>query len=206
MQGYVLDFSIQDNMGYISGKDGKRYTFTGREWKEEAFPKKGDVIDFDVDAFRNGNAIQVFFALANSNVVNSNLSDLLVKEQHYVDFSGRARRKEYWYFFLCGVIFAFLIGFIFAIIADIANISDESSKQIENIIIGIIYIGIILPSLSVFVRRLHDVGRSGWWYLLSFTVIGWLPLMVGFVQIQILNQINGGCLLSNSWINVRNAI
>lgn len=148
--------------------------------KKRLFLKKGDVIDFDVDAFRNGNAIQVFFALANSNVVNSNLSDLLVKEQHYVDFSGRARRKEYWYFFLCGVIFAFLIGFIFAIIADIANISDESSKQIENIIIGIIYIGIILPSLSVSVRRLHDVGRSGWWYLLSFTVIGWLPLIVWF--------------------------
>jgi len=77
----------------------------------------------------------------------------------YAKFSGRANRKEYWYFFLFNLIFTIALG-----IADsslkISSISGES-------MLGDIYsLFIFLPSLAVGVRRLHDTNRSGWFILI----------------------------------------
>ena len=49
MKGQILDFSIQTNTGYISGDDGKRYHFSGQEWKDNKAPNKGMNVDFDVN-------------------------------------------------------------------------------------------------------------------------------------------------------------
>ena len=67
----------------------------------------------------------------------------------YVDFSGRARRSEYWYFLLFYVIVAIVVGIIDAII--------------NSTILGLLLtIAFFLPSLAVTIRRLHDTSRSGW--------------------------------------------
>ena len=81
--------------------------------------------------------------------------------KNYVGFSGRARRKEYWMFTLFNIIFC-----IVAVVLD--NILGTA---IEGIGYGLFYLlyglAIILPSLAVTIRRLHDVGKSGWMIFIS---------------------------------------
>jgi len=88
----------------------------------------------------------------------------------YVEFSGRARRKEYWMFVL------------FNIIASIvANVIDVA---LGTMMIGSLYsLAVLLPSLAVAARRLHDTDRSGWWLLSALIpIVGWIVLLVFFCQ------------------------
>ncbi|WP_084978375.1 DUF805 domain-containing protein [Plesiomonas shigelloides] len=91
----------------------------------------------------------------------------------YAVFTGRAQRKEYWIFFLINMIIALVAGII-----------DASIGGTDNNIISVIYsLAILLPSLAVSVRRLHDTDRSGWWMLLSLIpLIGPIILIIFFVQ------------------------
>lgn len=77
----------------------------------------------------------------------------------YTVFSGRARRQEYWMYALFNAIAA-----IVALVLDLV-------LGTFPIIIAIYYLAVLLPSLGVLVRRLHDTGRSGWWVL--FAAIPW---------------------------------
>jgi len=83
--------------------------------------------------------------------------------RNYVTFSGRAVRSEYWYW----VLFAFIVGIVTGIL-DRAIISESETGPI-NLIANVI---LLLPSIAVGVRRLHDIDRTGWWYLIVFTIIG----------------------------------
>lgn len=85
-----------------------------------------------------------------------NVKMILTKK--YVDFNGRATRKEYWTFVLAYIIVAFLIGFIEGILFD-----DDA-----YILIDIFILATFLPSLALTARRLHDSGRSGLWIIGSF--------------------------------------
>ena len=49
MRGYIIDFSVQQNRGVISGLDGSRYTFIGGEWKEKTIPERGMLVDFEAN-------------------------------------------------------------------------------------------------------------------------------------------------------------
>ena len=77
---------------------------------------------------------------------------------HYADFKGRARRSEYWWFTLFNIIVSGIIG---AIIPELA---------------GVWSLVVLVPGLALCVRRLHDIGRSGWWLL-----IGLIPLAGGII-------------------------
>ncbi len=95
----------------------------------------------------------------------------------YVDFSGRARRSEYWYF----VLFNFLVGIV-ANILDAVLGTDYDGATTGGLINTLVGLALFLPGLAVAVRRLHDTGRSGWWILLVFVIIiGWIVLLVWFV-------------------------
>lgn len=77
----------------------------------------------------------------------------------YADFSGRARRKEYWTFFLFQVIFGFIFGLI-----DVA--AGTYSRESGTGAFGTIYALVsFVPALAVTVRRFHDTDHSGWWML-----------------------------------------
>ncbi len=79
--------------------------------------------------------------------------------KQYAVFSGRARRKEYWMFVLFNFIIAMILGFV----EGAANINSSS----ENSILANIYqLAILIPSIAVGVRRMHDVGKSGWFLLI----------------------------------------
>ena len=89
----------------------------------------------------------------------------------YAVFSGRARRKEYWMFFLFNLIIAFVLGFIEGLLGSPG-------------IIGILYsLAVMIPGIAVCVRRLHDTGRSGWWLLIGLIpIIGFIPLIIFMIQ------------------------
>lgn len=93
--------------------------------------------------------------------------------KQYADFIGRARRKEYWMFVLFNMIFS-----VIAMILD--NILGIAMEGIGyGPLYGIYLLAIILPSLAVAVRRLHDIGKSGWMILISLIpLIGGIWLLV----------------------------
>ena len=90
----------------------------------------------------------------------------LIAIKKYAEFSGRARRTEYWMFYLFSVIFS-----IVAIILDIVLgtvLEELGIVGVFGIVYSLFALAIFLPSLAVTVRRLHDVGKSGWWFFISF--------------------------------------
>jgi uncharacterized membrane protein YhaH (DUF805 family) len=95
----------------------------------------------------------------------------------YAVFSGRSRRSEYWYFGL----FYLIIYVLLAIVDGIAGTYNEMSSV--GLLTGIFMLGVLIPSLAVSVRRLHDTDRTGWWLLIGLIpLIGAIILIVFSVQ------------------------
>lgn len=93
----------------------------------------------------------------------------------YFDFSGRARRKEFWMFFLFNIIFLFVA---FVLDNVIVLISEDPSNEFLTYLF---LLAIVIPTMSVTARRLHDIGKSSWWMLITFfPFIGeiWLFLLM----------------------------
>lgn len=86
---------------------------------------------------------------------------------NYCNFNGRASLSEFWWIILLNVI-----------INTILKCFSFLPKEVFLVICGIIFLVTILPTFGVYVRRLHDVGRSGWWLLLILTIIGIIPLII----------------------------
>lgn len=82
---------------------------------------------------------------------------------NYVGFSGRAPRSEYWYFVLFNILVSIATGII-----DLAVFGGGGFAPITNLF----SLAVFLPSLAVSFRRLHDIDRTAWWFLLIFTGIG----------------------------------
>ena len=94
----------------------------------------------------------------------------------YVVFSGRARRSEYWWFAL----FTFLVSLV-ASILDL--ILDTDYSRGSGLINGVTSLALLLPSIAVAIRRLHDTSRTGWWLLIGLIpIIGWIVLIVFYLQ------------------------
>ena len=99
---------------------------------------------------------------------------LKVMRDNYANFSGRARRKEYWMFTLFFFLITVVIYFLFALLAffmagDLINLMDnEWGPVVLGFSIIIYFLIHLIPSIAVTVRRLHDTGKSGWLYLLTF--------------------------------------
>lgn len=103
-------------------------------------------------------------------------------KNRYADFKGRATRSEYWYF----VLFYSIVSLILTLI-DVnfinpnLDLSPEAAMQ-GTVFTGIFALALILPQIAVGIRRLHDIGRSGWWYLLIFIpILGWLVLLYFYI-------------------------
>lgn len=95
----------------------------------------------------------------------------------YAVFSGRAQRAEYWYFTLFNLIFLFVLTKL-----DMA-IGTYIAESEAGLLSGIYAIALIVPSLAVAVRRLHDTGKSGWWYfIILIPIIGAIAMFVFLIQ------------------------
>ena len=96
--------------------------------------------------------------------------------KQYTVFDGRARRKEFWYF----VLFNVLISFGLAIIDFKTGL--YSAEYEMGLLSSLYSLAVLIPSIAVGVRRLHDTDRSGWWLLLALVpVIGALVLLVFYL-------------------------
>lgn len=94
----------------------------------------------------------------------------------YADFTGRARRKEYWMFALLVIVASVLIGMIEGILGLGGTLAMYGPLSL------LFMLAILIPSISVGVRRLHDTNRSGWWILIGLIpIVGSIVLIVFFV-------------------------
>ncbi|MBD9483163.1 DUF805 domain-containing protein [Pseudomonas sp. PDM14] len=92
--------------------------------------------------------------------------------KQYAVFTGRARRKEYWMFFLFNLIAAVVLGIIDGVLG-------LSLSQGMGLLGSLYALAVLLPSIGVTIRRLHDTNRSGWWCLIAFVpLIGGIVLLV----------------------------
>ena len=97
---------------------------------------------------------------------------------NYVNFNGRASRSEYWWFFLFTMILQFIALPIDIVVLGY-DMMDPGAIQIVGTIAGL---ALFLPALCVLVRRLHDLGKSGWWILIAFIpLLGIIVLLVFMV-------------------------
>ncbi len=90
----------------------------------------------------------------------------------YAEFTGRARRAEYWMFVLISFIVCFLLGIIQSVIGA------------GSALTGLYSLAVLIPGLAVSVRRLHDTNRSGWWLLIGLIpFVGFIVLIVFSAQV-----------------------
>lgn len=86
--------------------------------------------------------------------------------QKYIVFSGRAPRSEYWWFMLFSLIGGFITGFF-----DGMLFGYQPGQKMSGPINGLFSLALLLPSISLSVRRLHDLNKSGWWLLLPLVCL-----------------------------------
>ncbi len=103
--------------------------------------------------------------------------------RRYVGFGGRARRREFWSFALVNFAIVLVLAFGAGLTGGITNVGGHPNFTPGSSIFYGLYVlytlAVLIPSLAVSVRRLHDTGRSGFWLLLAFVpIIGGLVLLV----------------------------
>jgi uncharacterized membrane protein YhaH (DUF805 family) len=106
---------------------------------------------------------------------------MILPYRRYFDFSGRSRRKEYWLFFLFWVLLMVVLAIgAFASVAGSLQGMMQGGPQafarlgslwVVFVVFGLFFLASLIPMLAVQVRRLHDLGVSGWWYL-AYVVAG----------------------------------
>lgn len=101
-----------------------------------------------------------------------------VLKKNYANFNGRARRSEFWYYYL----FTFVLGIVLSIIGTILG-GIPVLGTIIRIVVWLIDIALIIPGIAVGFRRLHDTGKSGLWILINF-----VPLVGSIIYIVLCVQ------------------
>lgn len=88
--------------------------------------------------------------------------------EKYFTFSGRASRAEYWWFSLAVLLVILVLSVLIGIIAALFKSEGGMIYLMALLLLVLGIFALVIPSVTVCVRRLHDTGRSGWWYLVNF--------------------------------------
>lgn len=206
MRGEVLHYDEAQGFGFITGADGNRYTFRREDLRRDVAIGRGAEVDFQAE---NGKATGVFPIRASQAAPAAALPAAAGPRQfgrnavagatpvaqastglwgyfrraitsNYADFSGRARRKEYWGYALFWIIVMFVLC-LAGILADAAIGSFDSGDMpvVTVVVMSVWVLAMVVPSIAVSVRRQHDIGLSGWFFLLGFLpYVGQLILFV----------------------------
>lgn len=211
MKGQVLHYDDNLGVGQISGTDGIRYNFTRADLKRLVPISAGTEVDFD---FEGKDARDIY-------VVSSPASLVMPAGQtpydgpiepdlgffgyfsraitsYYANFTGRARRKEYWSFFVVPIIIYAVLGLLALFVVVFLGLSTNDAGVAAAVFTGIaalVGLAFIIPSLAVVVRRLHDVGQSGW-LVLILIVLSLIPVLgiiatIGYIVLGILDGQSG---------------
>ena len=105
----------------------------------------------------------------------------------YADFSGRASRPEFWWFVLFYYL-VILLPVVPLIAIDAGSVNHAAFEEpgstaavgVFGVLVGVALLGLLIPYLAAGVRRLHDTGKSGWWWLISLVPFGSIVLIVFF--------------------------
>lgn len=182
MKGSILKYSIQNQTGIILAETQQQYSFSSLDWFEKHAPVIGEQVHFEVND--QGSITQITRLQSpqdepspcipitqnhqsdlNQEEANYNMFHWFLKSlKNYANFTGRARRKEFWFFSL--VYFIIYIG-LFLI---------EFKLWTYPILTMLFVCAMIPPSLAVQIRRLHDINKSGWSMCISF-----IPLVGGII-------------------------
>lgn len=100
---------------------------------------------------------------------------LKVIRDNYANFEGRARRQEFWMFYLFHIIIIFILAFV------VGLMGGADGSFLPFIPLLLYFLATIVPMIAVSVRRLHDTGKSGWYYLVSF-----IPYVGGIILLVLL--------------------
>ena len=194
LRGTILHFDNNTGTGFITGEDDFRYRFTRSDISSATPAYEGMPVDFIPD---DRNATQIF-ALPQQSApppptpayeIEPELSlwqyAVRASTRDYARFSGRARRKEYWGFALFAIL-AYLALMVVMVAGGLMSHGlNSENPQLSPLLFlsiglfGVFALAIIIPSIAVTVRRFHDIGKSGWFYLLLI-VLSAIPL-VNFV-------------------------
>lgn len=191
MRGAVFHYDEDQDFGYINGADGKRYIFMREDLSREVSMVRGTLVEFQPD---DGVARDIGPARAQASGTNTapghtepaHATGLwgyfwrALRENH-VNFTGRARRKEFWGFYLYWMI-GLIVTFGLALLINAALSAFGGNMDISALgyFLPLIFMLVtILPSFALTVRRLHDVGMTGWLALLCYVpAVGGLALLV----------------------------
>lgn len=209
MRGKVIHFDTAQGFGFIEGDDGAHYAVASENLRSRAAPTAGDAVEFHpgggraTDVFVLGSDAQAQTEppkavpqpahFGRSTVPLKNPSAVTPAEgglwryflgattTRYADFSGRAVRKEYWGFAL--FFFVVLIGLSLAGTAiDLAlgNLESGDEFPVASVALSALFVlASIIPAIAVGIRRQHDIGLSGWFYLVVLVpYVGLLVLVV----------------------------
>lgn len=200
MRGRILSYSSSDFRGLISGQDGQRYDFVRMDWKAAGEPAIGMEVDFRPDA---ATARDIFLAAPGverpaqppygqpnppppgqpygqpftpppppKDMGFGEAISICFKK--YATFAGRARRAEYWYF----VLFSTLARLVTTILDASVGMRGTSGGPFT----ALLSLALLIPSLAVLTRRMHDTDRSGFWVLGFYGVffVGLIGIVAAF--------------------------
>lgn len=205
MRGEVLHYDEAQGFGFITGADGNRYTFARENLRRDFPVSKGTVVEFqpgggqarDIFSIRTETPAAPITAappapaqhfgrsapFATPEGSGTGLFDYFWRGMtvNYANFQGRARRKEYWGFALFS--YLGLIALTLAAVAldsSLGNLDGSNAIPLATILVGVVFVlASIIPWIAMSVRRQHDIGLSGWFYLVIFIPsIGTLILLV----------------------------
>ena len=194
VQGEVLYFDAERGVGFISGTDGNRYHFDRADLSGRSDTHKGERVEFLTAGNRAQNVASLDARPASSpdaadaslpgarNVPTISQSAALPATAasrslfgyfrscitgRYANFRGRARRKEYWGFLLFAMLMAVVMALLGATVDGMIGNLDREEPVFTTILALLAVVAILVPSLAVTVRRIHDIGLSGWFVLLG---------------------------------------
>ncbi|MER8466780.1 DUF805 domain-containing protein [Mesorhizobium sp. M1396] len=204
MRGAVLHYDKDQDYGYINGVDGKRYFFVRNDLNQGAALVSGTLVEFQPDDGTARNIVAVSSTtissppggqLGRTDENQSTRSTGLwayfrnTVSLNYFNFNGRARRKEFWAFWLCfNLVLVTLLGFGILVNLAINGFGINAGRTSIGSLPAIVFLlAFGLPWIALTVRRLHDIGLSGWLVLICFIpVIGEAVLLVfGLIESQV---------------------
>jgi len=201
MRGEVLHYDDELGFGFINGTDGKRYAFERSDLRRLVPVGKGTLVEFQID----GATAREIFIIRSDTRASAPASfgrDAIVAEpehtglwsyftrtltSNYANFRGRARRKEYWGYVLFYTILLIVVaGIGLGFDSTTGNLASQEIPSATMIAVGLFVLATFIPGLALIVRRQHDIGLSGWFYLL--VLVPYLGGLIVFVFTLIPSQ------------------